>query len=281
MVSSETGGIIKEVVKDKGEYVREGDTIIILDNASLRASMDAAKAQYELAEARFQKQQKVFNDNVGSEFEFLNAKYTRDQLKAVYEQTKVAYEKTFIKAPFNGIVDSRYFEEGEFLPPAVAVVRVLEPSKLKIEAGIPERYAGDIKNGADAEIFIKELFKDKLSGKVSFVGKALNPSNRTFPIEIVINNKNGLIKPDMLAEVSVAKGIFDDVVIIPEEVVTRSDSSYIAFVENNGKAELRNINILSRIGESVVVDKGLNDGDKLIVFGFQNLVNNEHVTIVN
>lgn len=281
MISHERGGIIDEIVKDKGEYVNKGDTIIILENSALKASMEAAKAQYELAEARFKKQQKVFNENVGSEFEFLNTKYNRDQLKAVYEQANVAYEKSFIKAPFKGIVDSRYFEEGELVPPAVAVVRVLDPSKLKVEAGMPERYAGDIKRGANAKILIKELFDEPFDSKVNYVGKALDAANRTFPVEVVINNKNGLIKPDMLAEVSIERGAYDNVVIIPEEVVTRSDSSYIAFVENNGKAELRNLEILSRTGESVVIKDGLKSGDKLIILGFQNLVDGENVSIVN
>jgi len=281
MVSHEMGGIIEKIVKDKGEYVSKGDTIIILDNSVLKASMDAAKAQYELSEARFQKQKKVFDENVGSEFEFLNTKYSRDQLKAVYEQAKVAYEKSYIKAPFNGIVDSRYFEKGELVPPSVAVIRVLDPSKLKIEAGIPEHYAGDIKKGANAKIYIKELFDKPFNGKVSYVGKALDPANRTFPIEVIIDNKDGLIKPEMLAEVSIEIGVYENVVIVPEEVVTRSDSSYIAFVENNGKAELRNVDILSRTGESIVVENGLKNGDKLIVLGFQNLVDGENVSIVN
>jgi multidrug efflux pump subunit AcrA (membrane-fusion protein) len=96
---------------------------------------------------------------------------------------------------------------------------------VKIEAGIPERYAADIKIGADAEILIKELFDEPIKGKVSYVGKALNPSNRTFPVEVIIENKNHLIKPAMLAEVSVSKATYNDVVIVPEEVVTKSDDA--------------------------------------------------------
>ncbi len=280
-VSHETGGIIKEIIKDKGQYVKKDDAILILDNDFLKASMDAAKAQYELAEARFQRQQKVYKDNVGSEFEFLNTKYNRDQLKAVYEQAKVIYEKSFIKAPFNGIVDSRFYEVGEFTPPAVPVIRVIDPSRLKIEAGMPERLAAHIKPGADVLVYIKELFSEPIISKVGYVGKALDPANRTFPIEVIIENKTGLIKPDMLAEISVSKASYSDVVIIAEEVVTKSDDGYIVFVANNGKAEIRYLEILSRSSEFIVVKNGLNKGDKLITIGFQNLVDGENISIVN
>jgi len=280
-VAHEAGGIIKEIVKDKGQYVKKGDTILILDNDVLKASMEAAKAQFDLAEARFQRQEKVFSDNVGSEFEYLNTKYNRDQLKAVYEQAKVIYEKSFVKAPFNGVVDARYYEEGEFVPPAVPVVRVIEHTRLKIEAGIPERLAAHIKLGAEVLVFIKELYDQPIVSKVNYVGKALDPSNRTFPIEVTIDNKSGLIKPNMLAEISVSKGEFENVVIIPEEVVTKSDDGYIVFVANNGKAEIRYLDILSRTAEFIVVRNGLNPGDQLITMGFQNLVDGEHISIVN
>ncbi len=280
-ISHETGGIIDRIVKDKGSYVSKGDTILILDNQSFKASMEAAKAQYELADVRFQKQQEVYNQNVGSEFEFLNAKYNRNQLKAVYDQARVMYEKSFIKAPFNGIVDSRLFDEGEFLPPATQVVRVIDATRLKIVAGVPERYAADIKVGAKTKVYIKELFDEPFDGKINYVGRALDPANRTFPVEILITNKNGLIKPDMLAEVSITKSVYENIVTVPEEVVTRTDNSYIVFVVNNGKAELRNVEILSRKGESVAVKSGLKEGDKLVVVGFQNLVDGENVSIVN
>ncbi len=280
-VAHETGGIIKEIIKDKGQYVKKGDTILILDNDILKASMEAAKAQYDLAEARFQRQEKVYNENVGSEFEYLNTKFNRDQLKALFQQAKVIYEKSFIKAPFNGVVDARYFEEGEFVPPAVPVVRVIDNSRLKIQAGIPERLVAHIKLGAEVLVFIKELFEQPIVSKVNYVGKALDPANRTFPIEVTIENKSGLIKPDMLAEISVSKGDYENVVIIPEEVVSKSDDGYIVFIANNSKAEIRYLDILSRTGEFIVVRNGLNPGEKLITMGFQNLVDGEHISIVN
>ncbi len=280
-ISHETGGIIEEIVKDKGDYVNKGDTILILDNDALKASMESAKAQYELAEARYNKQKQVYEENVGSEFEFLNTKFTRNQLKAVYDQAKVMFEKTFVKAPFKGIVDARYFEKGEMVPPATPIVKVLDASRLKVKAGVPERFAGDIRKGAETKIYIKELFNNPIESKVSYVGKALDPANRTFPIEVIITNRNNLIKPEMLAEVNIAKAAYDDVVIIPEEVVTKTDEGYIAFTAENQTAKLKKINIISRFEDQVVVSNGLKDNDQLIVFGFQNLVDGEKIKIVN
>ncbi len=280
-ISHETGGIIDVILKDKGEYVSKGDTILILDNDALKASMESAKAQYELAQARFERQKKVYDEKVGSEFEFLNTKYTRDQLKAVYDQAKVLYEKSFIKAPFNGIVDSRYYELGELVPPSMPVVKVLDASNLEIRAGVPERYAGNIKKGADVRVYIKELFDEPITSEIKYVGKALDPANRTFPVEVIIPNKENLIKPEMLADLKIARAGYENVLVIPEEVVTKSDDGYIAFVAENNLARLRNIEILARVDDKVVVENGLRSGDKLITLGFQNLVDGENIKIVN
>ena len=280
-ISHEAGGIIDRYLKDKGDWVKEGDTLLILENSVLKANLLAAEAQYRLAEVNFEKQEIIYKDNVSSEFEYLNAKYNKEQLKAVYEQTLALYNKTFITAPFNGIFDAKYFETGELVPPATPVIEVISISSLKVEAGIPEKFAGRIKNGLKALVYINEVYEEPVESKVSFIGKALSPLNRTFPVEIRIPNKNGSAKPEMIAGVKIAKDTYDNIIIVPEEVITRTDDGYTVFVAEENIAKLRHIKILSRNGADVAVLDGLKNGDKLITLGFQNLVDGEKVNIVN
>lgn len=280
-LAEESGGIIERYFVEKGDFVNKGDTIVMFDNAVTKANLDAAEAQYKLAEVNFEKQEKVYNDNVISDFEYLTAKYNRDQAKASYEQIKARYDRTFVTAPFAGVVDEKNYEEGELVPPASAVVNLINSSRLKIVAGVPERYAGSVDIGTPVEIYINEVQDEPLEGKISFVGQALSPGNRTFPVEVVVPNKNGLIKPEMVAEVKIQRGVYDNILIIPEEVVTRTDSGYVVYVEEQGKARQRMINIINRKADYVAVNNGIKPNEKLITLGFQNLIDGENVKIVN
>jgi len=156
-LSSEEGGKIKEFLKYKGSFVRKGEVILVLENDVLKSNMDAAKAQYDMAENNFSKQEQIYKEKVISELQFLNSKYERDAAKANYELFKTRYERTFIKAPFTGIVDAKFAEIGEMVLPGSPVVSVVNMYKIKIEAGVPENYVNMVKKGDSVKIVFKDL----------------------------------------------------------------------------------------------------------------------------
>ena len=280
-LSSTEGGKIKKFVKDKGSYVKKGDVIVILDNEVLKASMDAAKAKYDIAESTYIKQKQVYDENVTSELQYLNAKYARDAAKANYELIKARYERTFIKAPFSGIVDKKFAEIGETVMPSAPIVSVVSVGKVKIEAGVPETFVNEVKKGGNVKLVFPDLDGLEINAVITFVGYTISTNNRTFPIEILINNKDGKIKPELSAKVYVEKKKYNNVFVIPEETITETDHGTVIFVENNGLAEMRNITVLSRSDNNVAVKGSVKAGDNLIVVGYQNLVNGEKVTVIN
>ncbi len=275
------GGILNTVHADKGSRVNKGDLIAETDNATLKAAMDAAKARYDLAEMTYEKQEKIFRENVNSEFQMLQAKFNRDQAKADYEMNKARYGHSFIKAPFSGKVDAKFFEKGEYAPPGVPVINLLNINSLKIEAGIPENYVGQVKEGDKALIKFNNLSMDEYSGKVSFVGASVSTSNRTFPVEITLENPGGKIKPEMVAEIQIENKKYENVITVPDEIINRSDEGYMVFIFEDGYAQAKYVDILARFGNKVAVNGGLHEGDKLIVVGYQNLVHGEKVEVVN
>ena len=280
-LSYQQGGVIKKFLKDKGDHVSKGDTILVIDNDVLRANVAAAKAQYELAEVTFQKQEKIFQDKVNSEYQLLEAKYSRNQAKANYELMHAQYDDTFIKAPFSGVVDAKYFEEGELAAPGIPIVNVINSNVIKIEAGVPERYVGQVKKGAKAKVIVKSVTTEPVYGNIIYVGSSVNTDNRTFPIEIVVNNSGLKLKPELVADVFIEVGEFSNLFIIPEEVVSRTDKGYTVFIENNGIAESKVIDILNRSEDKIAVKSGLNEGENLIVIGYQNLIQGQKVSIAN
>lgn len=280
-LSYQEGGIIEKILKKKGNYVYKGDVIAEIDNEVLKANLNAAKAQYELAKMNFEKQSKIFAEKINSEFQYLESKYTMEQAKANLDLIQARYEKTFIKAPFSGIVDQTYYEEGEFAPPGTPIVYLISNGgRLKVEVGISEKFAGKVKLGADVNVLIKEISPDFIKGKISFIGSSVSSKNRTFPVEVVlyVNQKN--IKPEMTAELQVINKSFKDVIVISEEIVERVDDGYSVFVAEDGKAVSRKIKVLNRNNNKVAVESGLKEGDKVIVVGYQNLVDGDRVNVV-
>ncbi len=280
-LSADEGGKIAEFVKDKGSYVKKDDVILILENDVLKANMEAAKAQYEMAESNFIKQEKIFKENVTSELQFLNSKYERDAAKANYELMKARYDRTFIKAPFSGIVDRKYAEIGELVLPGAPIISVVNMFRIKIEAGVPENFVNVVDRGDSVKIVFKDLGNKEYRAILSYVGRTITTSNRTFPIEIYLNNSDGTIKPELSAQVFIQKEKFDSAIIIPEEVVTKTDLGYAVFIEENGVARMRVIEIISRSNNKIAVKSGLNEGENLINVGFQNLIDGTKIKVVN
>lgn len=279
LLSTTEGGKITKFYKDKGEFVKEGETILEIDNELLKANLDATKAQFELAEITFQKQEQIYKQNVNSEIQYLQAKYGMEQLKANLKMIQTRYNNTFIVAPFSGYIDYKFYEEGELAPVGQPIVNLINISKVKIEAGVPENFITSVKKGDVSTVLVKAVGKE-FKGKISFVGTSVNASNRTFPIEITILNKGKELKPELISEVKIQSKIHNSVITIPTEVIARVDNGYIVYVENNGKAESREIEILKRTGQKVAVSKGLQDGDKLIVVGYQSLINGQVINVV-
>ena len=280
-LSSDEGGKIKEFKKDKGSFVREGDVILVIDNDVLKANMDAAKAQYEKAENNFKRQEELYNQKVTSELQYLNQKYERDAALANFNLIKARYEKTFIKAPFTGVVDKKFAEVGETVLPSAPIVSVVSMYNIKVEAGVPENYVNQVKVGDDVKVVFKDLEGITYNEKISFVGSTISTDNRTFPIEIHIKNSDGKIKPELSSKVYIQRSNYDSAIVIPEEVVTQTDVGPVVFIADGDTARMRKIEVISRYNNQVAVSSGLKAGDKLIRVGFQNLVDGTRITETN
>lgn len=280
-ISAEEGGKIVRFNKTKGDYVQQGDVIAEIDNMLLKSNMDAAKAQYDLAEVNFVKQEKVYKENASSELAYLQAKYQRDAAKAQYELIKTRFEKTFVKAPFSGYIENKFSEIGEVVAPGQSLVVLVYTSEVKISAGVPENYINRIKQGEKVKVIFKDLDNKEFTSRVSFVGRTINTSNRTFNVEVELSNPNNLIKPELNAELFIEQGTFVKTITVPENILLKTDAGYVVYVENNGRAEQRVVELLGRFNNKAAIKSGLTDTDNVITVGYQSIVAGEKVKVMN
>jgi RND family efflux transporter MFP subunit len=155
---------------------------------------------------------------------------------------------------------------------------------VKIMGGVPERYAADVRRGAEARITFDVFPGETYTAPVTFVGSTVNAQNRTFPVEVVMPNPKGLIKPEMVANVSLARRELTDAVVVPQDALIRVENGYIVFVaaERGGSvvAEARPVELGPSRRNLVVVASGLESGERIVVVGQKSVAAGDRLNVV-
>ena len=187
-LSAQTAGTVTEIV-EVGQSVSKGDVIARLDDRIIRAALDQEKAtrasfasSANLAEDLFKRQEPLFRDSIVSAIEFENVRAQVNQAKAALAQADAAVsgaeqqlENTYVRAPFSGTVEMRMAEKGEQVVPGSPIARIVDTSSLKIQAGVPERYAADVRVGSKVMVSFKAYGGDLVASKISMVGNVIDP----------------------------------------------------------------------------------------------------------
>lgn len=278
-LSSEEGGKLVKWVAGKGSRVSAGTIIARLDSSLLKPQYEAALAQYKLAQVTYEKQKKVYEENAISELQLKTFEYQRDAAKAQSDLMKSRFEKTIIRSPIAGFLNDRFYEEGELVPPGMPLAHIVSDSRLKIAAGVPERYAGRL-NVGDAVQFTTDAFPGEVfNGKLTFIASAVNSDNRTIPVEVTISG-SGKLKPDMIATINLTLKAVKNAVVIPSDYIQQVDMNrFVVYVDNNGTAEERTVTIESTSQGKAHISKGIGAGERLITLGFQNVSQGQKINV--
>lgn len=283
-ISAEESGVIRRIVVDQGTTVRAGQALFEIDSDILESQVAEATAQAALANETWGRRKRLYEeDQVGSELAYLEAKYTSEQMAARLAMLETRLGRTVIRAPISGVLETRLVEVGTMVSVGTAVGRVVSVNPIKVAAGVPERYAADVAVGASATVSF-DVLELSMDGTISYVGATVNRMNRTFPIELEMTNSGGVIKPEMIANVAVVRRVVADAVVVPQETLVRVEEGYVAFVVEGSGVEAVVVSRSVTIGPSqrngVVIESGLEPGDRLIVVGQQQVAAGDHVNVV-
>jgi RND family efflux transporter MFP subunit len=280
------GGVIERLFVEKGALVRKGAAIAKIEDLVLSAQVQEARAAFDLASERYERQRRLWEDEqIGSEINYLEARYQAQLQEARLEFLEARLERTVIRAPISGVFDERYVDAGEMVAPGTRVARVVEVDRVKVTGGVPERFAAAVQPGDTAQISFEVLPEEVFLGQIGFVGSTVDERNRTFQIEIVIDNPGRLMKPQMVANVLVAQSRLQNVVVVPQSAVMRTEDGYEVYVvgEQDGAevAVTRAVRLGPTYANQAVVEEGLAEGDRLIVRGQQLVEVGDHVQVVD
>jgi membrane fusion protein, multidrug efflux system len=286
VISAEEGGTVREVLVRQGERVRPGQALIRLDAAVLRAQLEQAVSQAELAEETWTRQRRLWEDEqVGTEMAYLQAKYNARTARAQARVLAERYERTTVRAPIGGILDERMVEVGSMVAAGSPVARILDVDTVKVVGGVPERYAGQVRAGDEVVVTLDRMAGREFVGVIDFVSAAVDRSNRTFTVEVGVSNAGLTLKPGMVANVEIARERVEDALVVPRHAVLRREAGYLVYVAvptpDGWRAEARGVVPGGSRGDEIVITSGLEAGERVVVVGQQRATHGDVLLITN
>jgi len=285
LLAPEFGGRLEQILVQEGQEVKKGTLLAIIDDAGLQDQLDQMKLQLELSKTTFERTQRLWDQKIGSEMMYLEAKTRYKTQQKQVDQMREQLSKTKIYAPFNGVIDEITARKGETVAPGTSpILRIVNLNKMYIESDVPENYLKNITKGSKATVTIPVL-NETQNTVIRQTGNFIQPSNRTFRIEAPLDNPTGLIKPNLNARLSVIDYSNPEAIMVPLRVI-RENAKGETFVfvlntpeENDGYTTAQHFVRLGKSqNEMVEIIEGINANDLVVDEGVSLLVDGQKVT---
>ncbi len=269
-IRPEMGGTVKAIYVKEGQRVSKGQTLVQLDDATVRNNITQLNTQLALAKTTFDRQERLWKQKIGSEMQFLQAKAQKENLQNNLASLRTQSRKMKIIAPFSGVVDEIFPKNGELTSPQMPVVRLLNLTNVYVEAEVTETYLPTVKIGTEANIYFPSIHKE-VNSKIAQIGNYINPDNRSFKTRINISNKDRLIKPNLLADLKILDFEADGI-IIPSTLVQQDQNgnNYVFIINATNEEKIvvkKLIDIDNEYNHEVYISNGLTENDTLINTG--------------
>ena len=289
LVYPEMPGILNEVYVKEGQKVKKDQILATIDDGGLSQQLLLLKSNEQLAKTTFERQKRLWDQQIGSEIQYLQAKTSYDSQKNATRQLKKQLGKFTIRAPFSGIIDDVFKEKGTVVAPGpgAEIFRIINLSNMYIETDVPESYISSIKKNKMVEVNFPILGRS-YDSSIRQVGNFINPSNRTFRIEVGIPNLDGEIKPNLTAKLRLNDYSNSNAILIPQSIISENakGQQFIYVVKDNKEknqvyAERLVIETGKTNGDFIEVTKNLDANVEVILEGARSVNNGQVVKVIN
>ena len=241
LVQPEFQGTLVALNVKAGQKVSKGQVLGRVDDAGLSQQVASLENQYALAKTTFERQKNLWNQKIGSEIQYLQAQTQMVSAQRGVAQIKAQLAKTIIKAPFSGTIDEVFVEKGQVVAPsAQGLMRIVNLSNMYVSTTVPESYIGKLKVGTEVDVYLTSLGKT-YKGKVRQVASFVNPSNRSFGIEVSVPNPENLLRPNQVAKLKITDYVNPKSIVVPTNVVqedSKGDKFVFIATEIKGKTAI-------------------------------------------
>ncbi|WP_425076166.1 efflux RND transporter periplasmic adaptor subunit [Psychroserpens sp. S379A] len=286
VIYPEYSGILTNVYVKEGQKVTKGQTLAKIDDGGLSQQVAQLQIQADLAKTTFERQKRLWEQSIGSEIQYLQAKSTYESQQKAVNQLQQQIGKTIIKAPFTGTIDDVITEQGSVVAPGqTALFRIVNLDDMYIETDVPESYITSVTEGKTVQVNFPVL-GTTLDAKIRQAGSFINPANRTFKVEVAISNKEKNIKPNLTAKLKINDYTNENAILIPLSIISENaeGEQYVYTIANKkdslATAKRTIITTGKTQGDNIEVLSGLNSADEIVQEGARSVKDGQEVKIL-
>lgn len=289
LIYPEMPGTLQQVYVKEGQQVSKGQILAKIDDGGMGSQVSQLKVQAELAKTTYERQKRLWEQNIGSEIQFLQSKSSYEATQNAVNQAQSQLGKSLIRAPFSGIVDDVIKDQGTVVSPGPGseIFRIVNLSEMYISVDVPESHLNGIQKGKAAIVYFP-ILGDTVLSQVRQTGNFINPGNRAFSVEIPVPNEKGNIKPNLTARVSLNDYTSENAITIPQSIISENADGeqyvYVATtIEGENKALVkRKIIVTGKTqGSMVEILSGVSDGDHLVKEGARSVKDGQNVQVLS
>lgn len=287
MIYPEFSGVLEAIYIKEGDEVKKGQRLAKIDDGGQSNQLAEMQAQLDLAQTRFERQKRLWNENIGSEIQYLEAKTAYERIKNSVAQMKSQLNKSVIYAPFDGKVDEIITDQGQVVSPGqTPIFRVLNLNEMYVSANVPETYVGSIQEGTEAIVNLKALGKSFI-GTVTQVSNNISESNRNFRVRVSIPDSIDFVKPNLMATLNINDYSAENAIVIPESILQENASglsfTYTLDMENDsiGKANFHELKLGKHYNGKIEILEGLQPNDIVVSEGARTINKDDKVKVIS
>ena len=272
IVSPEVPGVIESIRTKEGQKVKEGQILAKLNTKSIEQTIEEVKVNLELASTLYKRRKNLWEQNIGSEVEFLQAESNMKALQKKLQGLQAQLEMAVIKAPIDGVIDHLMQKQGEMAGPAIPFARIVNLDEVYINANVSEEYLNKINAGDSVSIDFPVLGLEK-KATIYRTSEVIDPDTRTFSIRVNLNNRSGELQPNLMGELRMRIARIPNALVVPSLLIKKDFNGEFIFIATSNEqgakvAEKKYISTSIKDNNSTVVTQGLKPGMEIITKGY-------------
>jgi len=280
LLAAEMGGILQNISVVSGQAVKKGQIIATVDKELIEKTIEEVETQLRLAKDIFERQKNLWDQKIGSELQYLQAKNNVETLQDRIASIKSQMDKTNIRATINGVVDEVFARRGEMVGPGTPILRLINLANVEVEAEVPEIYLGKFQRGQKVVVEFPNVNASTRSAVISSITQFINPNSRTFKVNATIGNSDGMMKPNVLAIMKLNEYSSLNNIVLPTKLIQQTfDGEFVYAVDDSSRVVKLDIVTGKTANGLTEIIRGIEPNTKLIDKGYRNVNVGDKITI--
>ncbi len=275
-MGAETMGRVTQINVTPGDMVKRNQLLVKLDASTIENSIQELKTALDLATTIYKKQKNLWEQEIGTEVQYLEAKNRKESLERQLATAQSQLDMSYLKAPFNGRINDVNVNTGELVQPGMPILSMVSQEEMYLKSDVSEEYINDFNSGDSVEVYLPSI-KKSFTTVVSSVSYVINPANRTFQLEVKVNDFVDKLKPNQFARLTLVDYENENAIVVPSDVVQQDNLGDFVFIVKNGSSQKTAEKVRVERGKTydgkTEILKGINSGDIIISEGYREAVN--------